>query len=66
MSEGFKARINDTFLYEGLDGREAWVFVKADRATIVTDIHGKGQPHNVVVFDKAALLKIIEMMEQPT
>lgn len=60
---GMKARVNDAVLYEGLDGREAWLFITPDRATVVTDIHGTGGPDNAVVFDKQALQWIIDEME---
>lgn len=58
------AGVNDnTWLYRGADGREAWVFIKRNEATIVTDIHGAGAPGNAVAFTIDALREIIRRAE---
>lgn len=64
----FVARINDDYLYESPDGREAFiVFDKVkELAFVVTDIHGRGQPNNAVGFSSKRLRMIADCLDKLT
>lgn len=60
----FIARVNNGVLYRSEDGREAWVLFNKETACFCTDIYGKGQPNNAVIFTKQALVDILKLMEE--
>lgn len=63
MSGSVSMKINDDWLFQNDDGTEAWVLFKRGAVSIVTDIHGEGQPHNAVTFEPQDLRAIADEIE---